>query len=180
MAKITYLGRDITGRYNRLNAFQRFYRRFVYHLKRTLRVGGILALIAWLMLGSLKFGIAYAQGTTMSYIAPIANAQSITPKDLYPVLSRIGDCESGNGKEGTAKQFDKNGQVVKHVNMKGDYAGTVDIGKYGINVDIWGKVAGKHGWNLYTEAGNRAMAEWLIDQQGTAPWDGTSGFCWKR
>ncbi len=92
----------------------------------------------------------------------------------YPVLDRIADCESGNGKKGTATQF-RNGQVILHANRNR----TTDIGKYQINMEVWGKKAGELGYNLSTEQGNTKMAEWIYLNKGTGSWYSSSR-CWHR
>lgn len=90
------------------------------------------------------------------------------------VLDRIAACESGNGKSGTATQYDKNGQVLMRPNTNG----TVDVGKYQIN-SIWFKQATTLGYDLTTTAGNAAFAEWLYLNKGTGDWQASSK-CWNK
>lgn len=170
MAKITYEGRDITGRYNRLSASKRFARRFLYHLKRLLRVGALLALVAWLMLGSLRFGISYADGTEMAYIAPVALADTTAPD--YPILDKIALAESDDSQFCTKALVAKGmcpanqiGAVLIHVNTNGSY----DLGKFQINsTHIADAIA--QGYDVYTLEGNTAYAEYLFVTQGSEPW----------
>lgn len=173
MAKITYLGRDITGRYDRLNKLQRFYRRLMWHIKRALRVGGILALVAWLMLGSLKFGISYAHGTEMSYIAPIAQADTIKPMVTdYPILDKIAQAESHDNQFCTKALVSESmckasqiGAPLVRVNTNGSY----DIGKFQINsTHLADAIA--HGYDVYTLQGNTDYALYLFMTQGSEPW----------
>ena len=84
-------------------------------------------------------------------------------KSIPPILVKISKCESG----GT--HFDKNGQVVINA--------TRDIGKYQINVPIWGKKAKEMGLDLSKEKDNEAFALWLFENKGSAPWVHSSK-CW--
>lgn len=83
-----------------------------------------------------------------------------------PVLDRIAKCESGG------KQF-TNGQVTVNANTNG----SVDIGKYQINMRLWGKKAADMGYNLAIEADNEAFATYLYKNLGTEPWV-WSKKCW--
>ncbi len=156
--KITYLGRRVDGQYARRSWLKRTWSLFLYKLQRAIRVGGVLALIAWFGLGCLKFGIAYAHGTEMTYIAPIAFAEQVAPT-LPPILVKIAKAESGNSQVG------KDGQTVIHMNDNGTY----DIGKYQVN-SIWNKMATAMGYNLYVEKDNEAFALYLFDNYGSQPW----------
>lgn len=82
-----------------------------------------------------------------------------------PVLDRIAQCESHGS------QTDKNGQVL--INS------THDIGKYQINVQVWGKKATAMGLNLALEADNKTFAEYLYENYGTEPW-ASSKPCWNK
>lgn len=99
------------------------------------------------------------------------NITQITAKDIMaPVLEKIAKCES------SGSQYQKNGQVVLSANKNG----SVDVGKYQINVTIWGKQATKLGYDLTKPEDNRAMAEYLYLNYGTEPWSHTSGTCWTK
>lgn len=100
--------------------------------------------------------------------------QVITVEAKAPILDRIADCESGNGKTGTGSQLNKNGQVVLNVNTNG----TVDIGKYQINT-IHEAEATKLGFNLFTLEGNTAYAKYMYANYGTGDWASSQG-CWKK
>ena len=96
--KITYLGRRIDGTYERRSWLKRAWCLFIYNLQRTLRVAGIFMIVAWFGLGCLKFGIAYAHGTEISYIAPVAFAQTVPTDTLKKaqdiVINEIAACET--------------------------------------------------------------------------------------
>lgn len=84
---------------------------------------------------------------------------------MPPVMTAIAQCESGN------KQFYKSGKLIR------DYATGTHIGVY----QIWvghAKAAKKLGYDIYTRAGNVAMALYMYKTQGTAPWL-ASASCWK-
>lgn len=86
---------------------------------------------------------------------------------LPPIFKTIARCESG----GT--QYHKNGSVVRGaVNHN-------DIGKYQINLTIWGKTARSLGHNVFTEEGNEAMALELYRRHGLQPWY-LSRPCWGK
>ncbi len=170
MTKITYLGRDISGRYASKTRLQRIYASFIAKVTHTLRIGLVCAIVAWLMLGSLKFGIAYAHGTEMSYIAPVALADTTTPD--YPILDKIANAESA-GNQYCTKTLANNGWCSKssigaplvRVNTNGTY----DIGKYQINsTHLADAIA--HGDDVYTLDGNTAYAVYLFMTQGSEPW----------
>lgn len=169
--KISYMGRRLNGQYD---SFKSKVRRGVQFVKKMIK----LTVLAGIFIG---IGVGVTSSSAVAYVQPevqLVHAET-------PVLDRIADCESGvrdaHGKaiKGSARQFDKNGQVVMNVNKTGKYAGSVDIGKYGVNVTIWGKKAGELGYNLATEEGNKGMAVWLYENMGTEPWSGTSGSCWR-
>ena len=92
--------------------------------------------------------------------------QLVTPTKA-PVLVRIAKCES-NG-----SQFSR-GQVITHSNRNG----SVDIGKYQINIRNWGKQATKLHYNLATLKGNTAMAQYIYLNYGTGAWY-ASAKCWR-
>ena len=106
-------------------------------------------------------------------IGSYANAQTIYSvrekivevKRTAPVLDRISKCENGGS------HYDKNGQVA--INK------TQDIGKYQINVPIWGKKATEMGLDLSKESDNKIFAEYLYENFGSEPWV-HSKKCWSK
>ncbi len=84
-------------------------------------------------------------------------------------MARIAKCESGG------KQFDSNGQVILHANTNG----TVDVGKYQLNMSVWGKTAAQMKLNLMEEKDNETFAQWLYLNKGTEAWY-SSKSCWNK
>ena len=85
---------------------------------------------------------------------------------LPPIFSEIARCESGGS------QFYKNGKVIRgHITPN-------DIGKYQINMNVWGATAKRLGINVYTAKGNEQMALHIYNLYGTKPWS-ASKHCWK-
>lgn len=130
-------------------------------------------------------GVAYtAVGVTLLFIAFTTGAATFSTSKVEAiytpvamssaVLSRIADCESGNGKVGSATQFAPSGQVQMHWNANG----TVDVGKYGVNT-VWFKKATELGLDLTKEADNQKMAEWIYLNRGTGDWY-SSAHCWQK
>lgn len=106
----------------------------------------------------------------------------LRPKTLYavqekivpvvieaPVLERIAKCESGGN------HFGKSGQVL----AVGNVNKSVDVGRYQINLSVWGKVATDMGLNLFEEADNKEFAQYLYSHFGTEPWI-HSKHCWNK
>lgn len=119
---------------------------------------------------------------SIGYIIYVVGQYNTTPKTVIvekpvtveivakaPVLDRIAQCESGN------TQYAKNGQVLLRANDNG----SVDIGVMQINNAIWGAKATALGYNLFIEADNRAMAEYIYQNYGTSPWV-LSSHCWTK
>jgi hypothetical protein len=117
------------------------------------------------------FGYSIYNGNTVE----VAEAQVITQvvEAPAPIMDRIADCESGNGKPGSATQT-RNGQVLISINTNGTY----DQGKFQIN-SIHNKEAASLGDNLATEEGNTAYAHYLYATKGTGDW-ASSQHCWAR
>jgi len=155
--KINYYGKR---NYTALWAYNiRKFLKSVLIVVLTISIGAIIFLV-----GAFTFSTSTVEANNITVVAPLH----------APVLDRIANCESGNGKKGSATQF-RSGQVIVHSNRNG----TTDIGKYQINMYIWGKKAGELGYNLSTEQGNTKMAEWIYLNKGTGAW--LSSFsCWKR
>lgn len=154
--KIYYNGRRINGRFDSLKAAA----------KRFLRKSLQLALVAAVLALVFAAGGAFYSETTVTF----AQTAVETPS---PILDRIADCESGNGKPGTATQFRK-GQVLISINANGTY----DQGKFQIN-SIHNTEATKLGYDLATEDGNEGYAKWLYAHKGTGDW-ASSAKCWQH
>lgn len=85
---------------------------------------------------------------------------------LPPELDKIAWCESRN------RQYDGNGRPLRGENY-------YDVGKYQINIKIWGEEAKKLGHDIFTEEGNEAMALELYRRHDTEPWV-WSRSCWDK
>lgn len=108
---------------------------------------------------------------------PAPAVVSSTPPQFPAILLKIADCESGERDKygraipGTAKQFNKDGSVVR------GEANPQDIGKHQINLYWNGEKAKQLGYDLFTEEGNTKMALYLYETRGTKDWL-WSASCW--
>lgn len=96
-----------------------------------------------------------------------APKSSNTAARIPGILKRIAFCESGG------RQFDDQGRVIRGV------YNPADIGKYQINLSVWGDEAKRLGYDIFSEEGNEAMALELYKRLGTQPWL-NSGPCWDK
>ena len=87
--------------------------------------------------------------------------------DVPEALAKIAQCESRD------RHFEADGKV-----LRGEH-NPADIGRYQINIKYWEKKAKELGYDIYTEAGNEAMALHLYREYGTAPWK-RSQPCWQN
>ena len=111
--------------------------------------------------------VAYADTVEVRYIEK---------NEIPPIMQRIADCESGEGgKEGTGKQFLKNGRIVQNHNTDGTY----DLGKWQINFERHFDEIVRLKLDVLTEAGNQAYAMYLYENRGTGDWM-ASAKCWRR
>ena len=108
-----------------------------------------------------------SHGTQVVVKEVFVNAETVD--ELPPVMQRIAQCESGN------RQFAKNGQVITNGNKNG----SVDIGKFQINLSIWGAKATELGLDLTKEEDNTNFALYLYENLGTEPWV-WSKHCWNK
>lgn len=157
------LGTYKRSKAGRFDSFKTFVRRVVrWTIKWSVISAAVLTLAA-------VIGSTYFSSSTVTYAEK--KVEVVVPG---PILDRISDCESGNGMAGSASQSSKDGQTVIHINNNGTY----DIGKYQIN-SIHRAQATKLGFDLFTEAGNKAFAEWMWNNKGTGDWD-SSAHCWRK
>lgn len=82
-------------------------------------------------------------------------------------LEIIADHESGNGTPGSGKQFD-----ADHKPVRGK-ENPLAVGKWQINLADSATKEEVKQWDVETEAGNRAAAEFLYKKYGTRPWNAT-------
>lgn len=91
--------------------------------------------------------------------APVVVEVSVPVERDFSLLRKICKAESDG------KQFDSKGKVTVGRIDKDD-KGTCQI-----NVRYWGAKAKELGYDVYTEAGNIKMAEWIFLNFGSQPWD---------
>lgn len=127
--------------------------------------------IATLTLLAFAAFIGYAlHGNTITATNNVTIAAPLAPS--FPVLDRIARAESHNSQFCT--------KALAAVNMCHNYEigsplvrpnknGTYDVGMYQIN-SIHLAAALAQGFDVYTEKGNRAYAEYLFTTQGSEPW----------
>ena len=139
--------------------------------------------------GSIVLGIVFIVGTGLigesvpaysTLVAGNVYADEM-PIELMPktlenrphILKRIAEAESFDShycntklvKAGLCDKYEL-GQVIVRDNPNG----TKDIGRYQINDYHWGKQAHELGLNIYDEADNETMAQWIYDHKGAQPW----------
>ena len=155
--KIFYMGKRIDNqvKYNPKRTSHGHFSSFKSACKRFLKRAMIVVSIAFAIYLSGIIGSIY--GTPTIVQAPVI-AHADTPK-LPEILQKIAKCESGS------KQFE-NGQVI----ARGNKNGSVDYGKYQINLQTWAKQATILGYDLATEKGNEGFAVWLFNTYGSDPW----------
>lgn len=87
-------------------------------------------------------------------------------KDI-PIMVDVARCES------TYRQFDENGNVLRgKVNSQ-------DVGALQVN-EYWHlKTSKQLGLDIYTLKGNLAYGRYIYSQEGTKPWNASSG-CWGK
>lgn len=118
-------------------------------------------------------GLMYGAFILGSYLNPIVTYavqdKIIQVEGESPVMDRIAKCES----EG--KHTGKSGQVL----AVGNNNKSVDVGKYQINLSVWGAKATEMGLNLFVEEDNKKFAMYLYKNFGTEPWV-YSKHCWNK
>ena len=152
------MNRDKKGRFASIKSFAK--KAVMWYVTRCL----IPALIVIAIMGV----SVHAQSQVINTVT-VDRVIEVQSKELPPILERVAKCES-NG-----QQFDKNGKLMKHVNVDG----TVDYGKFMINDYHWEAKAVAMGWNIYEEKGNTEMAKWLYANRGTQDWS-ASFKCWSK
>lgn len=181
METITYMGKQVWPKKTQRKANQHYTegtiayytRRVTTFIKWALVRAAVTCTAIWLIVGGYTVR-AWDDSRTIEVQNIIVKE---SPKETTAtIMARIADCESGGGKKGGAKQFNADGSIVTKVNENG----TVDVGKYQINMQKAHIVAmAKLKLNPFTEEGNEAYAKYLYETQGTEPWFPSKG-CWKR
>jgi hypothetical protein len=106
-------------------------------------------------------------------VSPPANAAMVNSWAGYALLKHITSCESWGDPNKEPREFTPDGNVLH------GYPNPNDIGLGQINVPTWGAKAKELGFDLYTYAGNLAMAQWIFARYGSAPWKYSKG-CWGK
>jgi hypothetical protein len=155
-----------TGRFT---SFKAAMRKLWRYTKLTITLLALLAFAAF---------IGYAlHGNTITATNQVTiAAPAVIP--TFPVLDRIARAESHNSQICTVALVKAHmchasevGTTLLRPNTdkNGVYIGNYDIGKYQIN-SMHLSDALALGYDVYTEAGNRAFAEYLFTTQGSEPW----------
>lgn len=145
--------------------------------------------ILWIVVATCLIGFAiYTIQIQTMYSVTEAKAEEVMdesvskvkPKEaqiaVYPTkLGKIADCESGDGTDGSARQFYEDGSVVIGKYTKAEFG--KDVGKHQVNEKVWGKKARELGYDIYTDGGNDLMAIWIYERHGSGPWS-ASRKCW--
>ena len=150
------MGQPLRTKKGKFTSVKSFFKKVWYYTK----VGAVVSAIYAI---SVTIGVVHFSTSTVE-----ASVNTVEVKTEAPVLQRIYKCESGN------HQFAPSGQVL----MKPNTNGTVDVGIAQINT-VWFAQASKLGFDLTTEKGNKAMAEWLYANKGTSVWYSSSA-CWNK
>jgi hypothetical protein len=140
----------------------RVFESFEDFLRKVMKITNVSLAITLFALGLYVLGVASSAAQVIYARTEI----QVPDKTIPPILVKIAHCESGNS------QVDKNGQVLINA--------TKDMGKYQINVPIWGKKASEMGLNLAVEQDNEKFAVWLFENYGSTPWDASRKVCWNR
>lgn len=145
-----YVG-EITVDGKKYTKWQIFKMRLVTLFKRTV--------IASFLIGSIvgAFKIGLSQSVPVTVFADRVTEVPTMPD--IPLLDKICKAESGD------RQFAADGSVLRG---KVDPS---DIGYCQINEPTWNDQARKLGYDIYTQDGNIAMAQWLFLRYGSQPWN---------
>lgn len=134
--------------------------------------------VKFMALTGITASVIYISFMSGAYFHPVVSYAQVEVQKIvepeYPVLNRIGGCESTGKASGIPTQTDKNGQVLTHANTNK----TVDIGAYQINITVWGAKAHALGYDLSKLEGNKSMATWIYKNKGTGDWS-ASRQCWQ-
>lgn len=110
----------------------------------------------------------------MTKIAPVViETPKVDPETLLPALKRICACESVGDPNAEPQHFESDGVTVLTGRLNNN-----DIGLCQISTTYWLDVAKELGYDIYTEQGNIAMANYIYEYNGSQPWF-WSQHCWK-
>lgn len=147
---------------------------FVVQVKFFVKKATIVSLVA-VIIGCTYVDTFFAGGLMLA-AQPVEAAEIITrdqPNIVPPVLVAIGKAETHNdmycNEDAIKMKWCKpaaKGTILVTTNTDG----SVDVGGYALNNATWGADASRLGIDIYTEEGNTQMAEWILNNYGTAPW----------
>ena len=129
--------------------------------KLVLLIGAVAGTVAMFYILQYYHGV---DGT----ISAVNEVFSEVVEELPPVMQRIAQCESGDS------HYDSTGQITTNGNKNG----TVDIGRFQINLYYWAEEATELDYDLTDEDDNTAFAMYLYHNQGTEAWV-WSKKCWQ-
>src|ERR1700756_4309887 len=129
------------------------------YTKRVVLATFLASVGGWVAGGAIAW--AYHMRPVTVFAEKIVQVQS---SELPPVLQRIAKCESDGS------QTAQNGQITYHSNSDG----SLDIGRFQINLKYYGATATKLGYDLTNDADNEKMAEWIYANRGTSDWAASS------
>jgi hypothetical protein len=163
--KIYWMGKPLRQVYPHATKWQVIKWKTARFVRWFVRMFAISALGVAALTAVYFYGI-YSAGTTVSYVAAAETSTN------FPVLDKIAKAESYNSQTCTKAIVAKGGchayeigSTLIHVNANGTY----DIGRFAINsTHLADAIA--HGFDVYTDAGNQAYAEYLFETQGSVPW----------
>lgn len=122
-----------------------------------------------MVLSTLGANPALAESPTIEIEDKPKTIQEIVEQEFkdIPIMIEIAKCES------RYRQFDENGNVLK------GKVDNRDTGVFQINKHYHLDTALKLGLDIYTLEGNMAYARYLYENEGSQPWNASSG-CWGK
>ncbi len=123
-------------------------------VKKLIRLLGTMTALATLIVLIFTAG----QWSKPDHVQAFTNT-IVQSTEFPPMLAKICKAESGN------RQFNSKGTVLRGA------VNPSDIGFCQINEPTWNDKAMELGYNIYTEKGNKDMALYIFNHQGTDPWN---------
>lgn len=163
--KVLYHGKRLKDLYPYASRFEVFKWKCYRFFRKLAIIAIAIGLVSGIAYGAFKSGSLASEAQVVYAVKEVIKEVAVVDA---PILDKIAKCESG----GTHY---KNGQVV----VNGNTNGSVDIGKYQINLSVWGATATKMGLDLAKEEDNKKFAEWLYANKGTEPWVWSKS-CWNK
>ena len=154
------------GNEKRIYLYRGFWERTLIKVKHYIRVTlWSTAIIGWAAFA----GAIFVKETMPAEVKSMEKLVVVEKNELPPILEKIARCESNN------RMRDSKGRLMLNANKNG----STDIGKFMINNKAWEAKAVELGIDIYTESGNREMAEYIFMNYGSEPWY-SSRHCFAR